>query len=300
MTQAALPASDPIDLSALDMVDLDQYPLDQPGSALYRQRIAEARDGLLASGCCVLPKLVKAERLAHLAEETRGLAGGAFFAGSEATVYGGAPNPDYPDGHPFGTRIYRENGFVAGDRISPETRIRRLFHAPAFRDFIAACIGIEAVYEFADPLADLVVSVLKPGNVHGWHFDTNEFVVTLITQTPEEGGTFEYSPGLRSPENENHDGVGAILKGERERVKSLDLRAGDLQIFFGRFSLHRVAPVTGGRERHAVIFAYAKSAGMIGNPEKTKKIFGRVSDDHQQDGQAFIRADGLNDGGTPG
>ena len=68
----------------------------------------------------------------------------------------------------------------------------------------------------------------------------------------------------------------------RSQIKSLDLQPGDLQIFFGRYSLHRVTPVEGDRERHTVIFAYAKEPGFIGRPERAKRIFGRMAPVHER------------------
>ena len=124
---------------------------------------------------------------------------------------------------------------------------------------LAAVVGAEQLYEYADPLAGLVINVLQPGCAHPWHFDNNDFIVTLMTQQPEAGGAFEYCPQLRSAEDQNYPGVEAVLDGERGPVETLDLRPGDLQIFFGRNSLHRVAEVEGGRERHTLILAYAET-----------------------------------------
>lgn len=92
-------------------------------------------------------------------------------------------------------------------------------------------------------------------------------------------GRFEYAPGIRSPEGENFDEVEKVLDGDRSRLKALDLQPGDLQVFFGRYSLHRVTPVQGEKERHTVIFAYAKEPGFIGRPERAQRIFGRMGTD---------------------
>ena len=73
-----------------------------------------------------------------------------------------------------------------------------------------------------------------------WHFDGNEFTLSILVQKAEKGGLFEYSPDLRSVENENFDEVKKVLDGDRSRVRQLKLEPGDLQIFKGRFTLHRV------------------------------------------------------------
>ena len=81
---------------------------------------------------------------------------------------------------------------------------------------------------------------------HPWHFDTNEFTVSMLTQAAEGGGVFEYCPNIRSAAAENFDDVRAVLAGRGEHlVRRLTLRPGDLQLFQGRYSLHRVSTVRG-------------------------------------------------------
>lgn len=281
--------------AALEIVDLERFPLHRPASATLASRVEEAREQLTADGCCRLASLIRPEALARVAAETQALAPYAHFTRSRATVYGGEPDFSFPADHPRRVEVQRDNGFVAGDMISPGSLMRALYHAPEFQAFLARCIGVDVIYEFADPLASLVVNVLHSGAGHGWHFDTNEFVVTLLTQPPEAGGRFEYCPGIRTPKEEHYGMVGRVLAGERDPVRILDLCPGDLQIFFGRYSMHRVTPVEGVHERHTVIFAYARRPGMIGNPAKTRQIFGRLSDSHSGDAAAYARDDGLTD-----
>lgn len=275
---------------ALAPVDIDRYPLDAPGSKAYRDCVGEARAALAADGCAVLKGLIRPEALSELRAETQALAPLAHFTSSRATVYGGAPDPEMPEGHPLRTEVQRDNGFVAGDLVGAQTQIRQLYHCPQFRRFVGACLGFDAIHEFADPLAQLVVNVLPPGTGHGWHFDSNEFIVTLLTQPPESGGAFDYCPQIRKPGQENYEQVADVLAGGSGPVRRLDLKAGDLQIFFGRYSLHRVSTVNGARDRHTVIFAYAREPGLVGNPEKTRRIFGRTTQGHAT---AAASTDGL-------
>jgi hypothetical protein len=266
---------------ALSFVDLDRFPLNQSDSEAYHECVEGARSSLSDDGCCVLQGLINEDALNDTAAETRNLASYAYFAGSRATVYGGSPDMSLPSEDPRRVEVQRDNGFVAGDRIPAETRIRQLYHAPAFRNFIGACVGFEDIYEFADPLAQLVVNVLPPASGHGWHFDTNEFIVTLLTQPSDDGGRFEYCPQIRSAKNEHYDDVGGVLADNTKLVRGLDIRTGDLQIFYGRYSLHRVTPVEGTRDRHTVIFAYTERPDLYGDPEKTRQIFGRTTGAHE-------------------
>jgi len=108
----------------------------------------------------------------------------------------------------------------------------------------------------------------------------------------DAGGEFEYCPGIRSPGNENYSAVRQVLDGERGPIRVLDLQVGDIQIFKGRFSLHRVAPTRGWR--HTVIFGYDREPGYIGSVESTLRVYGRVMQAHI-DADHIRHSDGLAD-----
>lgn len=279
------------------LVDLQRFPIHDLDSDDGRQLIDACREQLAEDGCVVLKRFVPEAALARLERETERLSPEAHYNQNETNPYNSDGDPTLPDTHPKNRFDDRTNGFVAGDRIGDDTIIRQIYRDPQFQRFIASVVGRDAIYEYADPLADLVVNVLREGCQHPWHYDTNEFIVTLLTRKPDGGGRFEYAPGIRSPEGENFEGVQAVLDGDDSRLKSLDLQLGDLQIFFGRYSLHRVTPVVGERERHTVIFAYAKEPGFVGRPERAQRIFGRMAPIHEQmlrDGDAR-RTDSLAD-----
>ena len=67
-----------------------------------------------------------------------------------------------------------------------------------------------------------------------------------------------------------------VLDGTSDKVVSLALEPGDLQIFKGRYSLHRVTPLKGVRKRYVAIFSYVEEPDMVGAPERTKQLYGRV------------------------
>ena len=98
-----------------------------------------------------------------------------------------------------------------------------------------------------------------------------------MIQKPEEGGIFEYCPNIREPGNEKFDDVKKVLDGDRSRVKRLELEPGDLQIFKGRFTMHRVTKVIGKTSRFMCIPAYVLDPWRVNTPEHSKAIYGKVS-----------------------
>ncbi|MDV6318695.1 hypothetical protein [Chromohalobacter sp. HP20-39] len=264
------------------LIDLERYPIDQLDGERGRALIEQCREQLGEDGCVVLKGFVPDEALTRLERETERLSPEAHYNQTETNPYNSDGDSSLPASHPKNRFGDRTNGFVAGDRIGADTIIRQVYSHAGFQRFIARVVDMDEIHQYADPLADLVVNVLREGCQHPWHYDTNEFIVTMMTRQSQGGGRFEYAPGIRSPEGENFEGVEKVIDGDRSQIKSLDLQPGDLQIFFGRYSLHRVTPVEGDRERHTVIFAYAKEPGFIGRPERAKRIFGRMAPVHER------------------
>ena len=56
---------------------------------------------------------------------------------------------------------------------------------------------------------------MKEGHYFPWHFDGDEFTVSILIQEAEEGGLFEFVPDIRKPGDENLESVKSILKAGR-------------------------------------------------------------------------------------
>ncbi|MFE3188130.1 arpA protein [Nocardia sp. NPDC059240] len=279
---------------AVPGVDVERYPLDEPGGERWMDAVRGARAELAADGCCVLRGFIRPELLGTLRIEGVALAPQAYYTVQDVNAYNIPLDADLPADHPGRIVLRRGNAFVARDLIPREALIHQLYTDTRFQRFVAECFDLPELHEYTDPLAGLCLNVVAPGNSHPWHFDTNEFTVSMLTQEPESGGVFEYCPNIRSRTAENLADVRAVLTGEGEEfIRRLELRPGDLQLFQGRFSLHRVAPVGGTLPRHSAIFAYSDTPGLIGTAERTRQLFGRVLPDHLAAGE--VRGDRLLD-----
>ena len=82
-----------------------------------------------------------------------------------------------------------------------------------------------------------------------------------------------------------------MLDGTSDLVRSLVLEPGDLQIFKGRYSLHRVTALWGATPRYVAIFSYVEKPDLIGAPELTKQLYGWVLPIHLK--RAGLRGDVL-------
>jgi hypothetical protein len=275
-----------------EIIDLERYPIHQPECAAYRDTLERVRAEMREKGCARIADFVREDIKPALEAEVAAISDKAVMQSGAITPYFNDDEPERDPSHP--RRRFNEfsSGFVAMDWFPEDGICLTLYRSDEFRRFIADCLGEEVIYTFDDPLAGVVANVMPDGTTLPWHFDTNEFIVSLMTRAPNAGGTFEYCPEIREPGNENYEAVQAVMDGDRERVRELDLRIGDLQIFKGRFSMHRVVKCEG--ERHTAIFGYAKKPGFIGRVQRTREVHGRVTQAHI-DAEAEARDDGLND-----
>ncbi|GLZ35292.1 hypothetical protein Lesp02_74790 [Lentzea sp. NBRC 105346] len=275
-----------------DVVNVADYPLTEPGSAAWEDVVSRTRQELHTVGCTVLPDFILPARHADLRRECADIAPLAYYDVETVNAYNIAIDTPLPADHPGRITMERGNAFVARDRIPRDAIIHRLYTSEVFQRFVAACFELPKLHELADPLSGLVLNVIPPGKAHPWHFDTNEFTVSMLTQQPEAGGEFQYCPNIRSAATENLDDVRAVLTGRGEDlVRGLRLRVGDLQLFKGRYSLHQVSTVHGDRARHTVIFAYSERPGVIGSVARTRQLFGRVLPEHLAAEDNAVRVD---------
>jgi hypothetical protein len=280
-----------------NLIDLDRYPLHNPDSPGYLAAVNAARESLRTVGCAVVKDLVRPEAIARLNDEIMERKYTTHFSTQMMNPYFHTTvNNEFPADHPANTFLERSSGFIPGDSWEPGCATDVIFRAPTVARFLADCLEIPELYCYADPLAGLTANILDPGQLFTWHFDTNDFAVTVLVQEANEGGLFEYYPATRSADDEGFDRIQSILKGDREGVHTLDLRPGDMQIFRGRHSLHQVSRVPAhSRPRHAAIFAYTEAADVIGRVERTQQLFGRVMQEHLDAEQERVRSDALID-----
>jgi hypothetical protein len=276
------------------IIDLQRYPIDDLASPATTRLIAETREKLGKEGCAVLKGFVSKEALANLVSEAEHASPHAHASRNRTNVYFTKDDPGLPHNHPARRFYERSNAFIPADNFGAGSSIRAIYEFPAFANFIRECLGEREghFFPYADPLADVIVNMADEGEGFPWHFDTNNYTVTLALQNAEQGGEFEYAPDIRKGD-ENLEEVTRVLDGISPLVRTLVLEPGDLQIFKGRYSLHRVAPLRGTRRRYVAIFSFVEAAGMVGSLERTRQLYGKTLPIHHE--RAGQRADAYID-----
>jgi hypothetical protein len=276
-----------------DIINHALYPIDEPEAPARQAVIEQVRHGLADDGCAVIRDFFSHPGLdALLAEAEQRKPQTYYSERKHCNVYLNDGDAGYPADHPRNILLPRTNGFITADLFEAETAAYRLYHWEPLKQFLAECLCKDQLYLYEDPVSNMIVNVGRPGQQFNWHFDTNEFTITMLLQAASSGAHFEYVADLRNARDECFDDVKQVLDGNRERVKRLQLNAGDLQFFLGRFSLHQVTPNTGTNDRLLLIMSFCEQPGMIGSMVRVRNLYGKVTEAHRA---AQVRADGLVD-----
>ena len=256
------------------LINLERYPIHHMGAA-RDAALTQVRGDLARDGCAVLKGFLTPNGIADLTREAEGVADKGHRSFNRTNVYFTKDDPGLPEDDPRRQFFDRSNAFIPADNFAKDGPLRTVHDFEGFDQFIQDCLQEERFFRYADPLADVIVNMAEEGNGFPWHFDTNNFTVTLAIQNATKGGAFEYAPGIRQG-GENFAEVSRVLHGTSDKVTVLELQPGDLQLFRGRYSLHRVAPLAGNRCRYVAIFSYVEEPGMVGAPERTQQLYGRT------------------------
>ena len=276
------------------IVDLENYPIHNLSSNKIQKLIKKCKDELNQYSCSTIPKFILPKSIKIMNSELEEKIDKVFMSKKSINPYLNSKDDlTLNKKHPKRTFLKRDNGYLNSDLFNKDSEMKFLYEQEELLKFVSACLGISPIYRWADPLACHAYNVMKPEGILPWHFDSCEFTLSIMIQKPEDGGIFEYCPFIREPGNENFDEVKKVLDGDRTRVRQLKLEPGDLQIFKGRFTMHRVTKVKGKKPRYLCIPAYVLDPWRVNTPEHSEAIYGKVLPIHVERNQA--RSDGLAD-----
>ena len=276
-----------------NIVNLNEYPINQTNSDEYKKLIDKNKKLLDQDGCCVLPNFIKTQSLFKMKEEVERNLNKIHWTKDSHNPYFTKDDPELSKDHPKRIFTFRESGYLNSDDLETNSDLDTLYESEEMLKFVSDSLGVYPLYKWADPLGKNPYSVMHEDHYFPWHFDGNEFTLSILIQKADKGGLFEYSPDLRNENNENFDEVTKVLRGDRKTVKSLDLKPGDLQIFKGRFSMHRVTKVEGKTSRYIALPTYVKDPYRVNKPEHSKQVYGKALPIHFE--RNNTKVDGLID-----
>ena len=251
-------------MKVTDLVNLDAYPIQDIQSPTAQALVAKCRKDLDKNALCTLEDFVSPKALMVMKTEIDGLLTSAYRAEHERTPYSWRYNLDFPDSHPRRALHLNRYGYLLYDQFKKTALISQLFEWAPLTEFVRQVLGFETLYRTADPYLSIVVNIMQTGDELAWHFDTNDGVVSLMLQTPDEGGHFEYAPYIRDEVDENYGGIQELFEGSSSLTDQPAIEAGTFVLFKGRRSCHRVTLI--GQTTHPrvnILYSFDERPDMV-------------------------------------
>ena len=258
-----------------ELLDLENFPINHPHSEKYKCLVTRCREELSSTGMFNLDRFVKPESADNAATElTEAFSHRSFTHSREHNIYFKNSIDDLPKNHPALQSAQTRNQTLCADQLH-NNLVTTLYEWAPLRSFLAEVLQKPALYLMDDPLARVNVMRYGNGDALGWHFDRAEFTTTLLLQSPDAGGTFEYRLNLRDEQNPNYEGVANLLRGNDPLIRSIKLQPGTLNVFRGRNTAHRVTATGDGKPRVIAVFSFFETPGVTFSPAEQRGFYGR-------------------------
>jgi len=254
-----------------NIINLEQHPIQESDYS------KSCKDQLDSTGALVMEDFLNSDTVESLQAEAREVRPLAYFCHQNHNAYLLDPDTDFPAEHIRNLEQVSDKGCITHDQVPENSLLRTLYEWPDFRKFLKQVLG-EPVFPYADTLSSININYYEQGQQLGWHFDNASFAVTLMLQSPGQGGEFEYREMVRNCEKDDSAfaDTEAVIKGKLQ-LKTLAMGDGSLVLFRGRNSLHRVAPVVSEHARILVTLNFNTEPGIMLSELARMAFFGRIA-----------------------
>jgi len=228
-------------------------------------------------GALVLPNFLSDAAIEMIVKEGEDQQALAFYSKDKHNVYLRETDLDLSMDHPRNKLVQSSKGCITDDQIAADSPLRTLYDSVQFRQFLCTVLGEQQLHNYADPLSSINLHYAAEGQELGWHFDESSFAITLLIQSPEAGGDFEYLENMRDADNGemNYQAVAEVLSGQQQ-PKTLSAGPGTLTMFRGRNAMHRVTPTRGNTTRMLVVLAFNSQPGIELSKSARLTFYGRL------------------------
>ena len=228
------------------MIDLDRYPIDRLDTPQGKALLARCLADLDRDAVATLPDFLRPEALELLRVEAERLipVSRRFEKVARATDPQGEESSMLEPGSQIRTvKPQNANNQILNYQIPNDSNLRAIYLSPVLTEFVRRLRRAPELYVSQCPHLALTMKVAYERDTDAWHYDPNDGVVTLLLQSPDGGGEFEYAPNIRSDDNENYAGVKRLIENPETVGRQVPQSAGAFTFFNGKNSMHRVKHV---------------------------------------------------------
>ena len=253
------------------IINIEDHPIENKE---YRNYCYET---LRKKSILTLENFLNQESLYSIQREALLLEVKAFYCSQKHTVLLNQYDNNIDREDPLNIEVISDKGCVPHDLIKPNSKLNLLYNSSKFKDFLISVLGIKNIFPYRDSLSSINYNYYQNEQQLGWHFDNASFAITLMIQSPDKGGVFEYINKGRDYNSKfiDKDFIYKVLNDD-VKAKQLIVNPGTLVLFYGRNYLHRVTPVESVKPRILVTLNYNEEGNIMLSENARNTFFGRI------------------------
>ena len=253
------------------IINLDKHPIN---SNYY---LDTCKKKLKDKSVLQLDDFLSSESLKNIQKEANALHSKAYYCSQNHTVFLKKKHDSLDSNDPCNIEVVSNKGCVPHDLISDNSDLNKLYHSNKFTSFLERVLNISKIYPYKDSLSSINYNYYEKNQQLGWHFDNASFAITLMIQSPNSGGVFQYVNKGRDYEKNFVDKelIKLVMNGNYP-VNQLSVKPGTLILFYGRNYLHQVTPVTSEKCRILVTLNYNLEKDIELSENARLTFFGRI------------------------
>ena len=255
-----------------EIVNIYQHPINN------EEYIKKCKKEIEENSILILKNFLNKNCLNELIDEALKLEDQAFYCSQNHTILLNKTNKLDDPNDPLNTEVVSDKGCVPHDLLSQNSKLNILYKLSDFKKFLIGVLDLKNLYDYNDTLSSINYNYYQKSQQLGWHFDNASFAITLMIQSSDSGGEFEYVSKGRDFNNNfiDKDFIKKILQ-KKISPEKIDVDAGTLVLFYGRNYLHRVTPVESKKPRILVTLNYNEEEGTKLSENARMTFFGRIS-----------------------
>ncbi len=255
-----------------EIVNYDEYPLNNYNF------IKSCKKEIIDKSILVLHNFLTKDCLNELVLEALDLEKKAFYCSQNHTILLGKHDNNSDIKDPLNIEVKSDKGCVPHDLVAKNSKLNKLYKSQIFKNFLKEVLTLTNLYPYADKLSSINYNYYQKSQQLGWHFDNASFAITLMVQSSDSGGDFEYvSKGRDYKTNYIDRAYISKILNSLIQPKRIIANAGTLVLFYGRNYLHRVTPVTSNKPRILVTLNYNEEEGTKLSENARLTFFGRTN-----------------------
>ncbi len=255
-----------------EIVNLAKHPIKS------NEYIAYCNKKIKKNSILIMNNFLKKKCLDILIKEALDLEDQAFYCSQNHTILLDKPDKLSNQNDPLNFEVVSDKGCVPHDLLNKNSKLNILYKSSIFKKFLKGVLDLNKLYPYKDSLSSINYNYYQKSQQLGWHFDNASFAITLMIQSADSGGEFEYvSKGRDYNKNYINNRYIKNILDERILPEKIDVNAGTLVLFYGRNYLHRVTPVKSNKPRILVTLNYNEEKNIMLSKNARLTFFGRTN-----------------------